>query len=220
LYFSLAIACFGLLALLTACGDLQSAPGALTARTTAAPQGMACDACHAYPLADRNHDYHLLIVSPIRELNGRITCLDCHAHSIRGEAVIIIDTLFQDTDGSKYYTSQHPRPGDTTSQGMAIRSLSLTRVDTLRQDHPIAQPDRPGAVPRLQEYVTSLAHLNGTVDVAFDPKNSDPAKYDGDSASFNPESETCSAVACHPGGKDYRWAAPHKGLPGLPEETP
>lgn len=81
-------------------------------------------------------------------------------------------------------------------------------------------PDRPGALPRFREYVTALAHLNGTMDVAFDPRNSDPAEYGGDSAAFNPESETCSAVACHPGGKDYRWAAPHKGLPALPEETP
>jgi len=90
----------------------------------------------------------------------------------------------------------------------------------LRQNHPVPQPERPGAHPLFQEFVTSLAHLNGTVDVAFDPKNSAPAQYGGDSAGFNPESETCSAVACHPGGKDYRWAAPRKGLPALPEETP
>jgi hypothetical protein len=220
LYFSLlAIACFAL-ALLTACGDLQSAPGALTARTAAPPRSMACDACHAYPLKDRNHDYHLFIAGATRELNGRITCLDCHTLSIRGEAVIVIDTVFQDTDGSRYFTSQHPRASDTTAQGAIIRSLALTGVDTLRQNHPVPQPDRPGAHPLFQEYVTSLAHLNGTVDVAFDPKNSAPARYGGDSASFHPESETCSAVACHPGGKDYRWAAPHKGLPALPQETP
>lgn len=181
---------------------------------------MACDACHAYPLTDRNHDYHLNIASANRLLNGRITCLDCHTRSLRGEAVIVIDTLFQDTDGSRYFTSLHPRAGDTARGGGLIRSLSLTRVDTLIQNHPVPQPERPDAHPGFQEYVTALAHLNGTVDVAFDPRDSDPAQYGGDSATFNPESETCSAVACHPGGKDYRWAAPRKGLPALPEETP
>ena len=161
-----------------------------------------------------------MIVSPNRLLNGHVTCLDCHARSIRSEMVIIIDTLFQDTDGSKYFTSQHPKSGDTTSGGAVIRGLALIRVDSLHQNHPIAQPERPGAHPLFQEYVTTLAHLNGTVDVAFDPRNSDPTQYGGDSAAFNPESETCSAVACHPGGKDYRWAAPRKGLPALPQETP
>jgi hypothetical protein len=216
----LALAGFGFCLLLAACGDWNAAPGSLTARTSPSPLGLACDACHAYPLTDRNHDYHLTIAGSNRLLNGRITCLDCHARSIRGELAIVIDTLFQDTDGSRYYTSQHPGIGDTALGGKVIRSLALTRVDTLHQNHPLPQPERPGAHPRFQEYVTALAHLNGTVDVAFDPRDSDPAQYGGDSAAFNPESETCSAVACHPGGKDYRWAAPRKGLPALPEETP
>ncbi|MBW8888967.1 MAG: hypothetical protein JF616_14530 [Fibrobacteres bacterium] len=216
----LALAGIGFCLLITACGDWNAAPAALTARTGPSPQGMACDACHAYPLTDRNHDYHLTTASANRLLNGRITCLDCHTRSIRSEMVIVIDTVFQDTDGSKYFSSQHPHSGDITPAGTPIRSLSLLRVDSLHQNHPIAQTERPGAHPLFEEYVTTLAHLNGTVDVAFDPRNSDPAQYGGDSASFNPESETCSAVACHPGGKDYRWAAPHKGLPALPEETP
>ena len=206
---------------LFACRDWRSASETLTARAQTQVQGIACDACHAYPLTDRNHDFHLTTASSNRLLNGRITCLDCHARSIQSQTVILIDTLYQDTaTGEKSFTLQHPNPQDTNSDGRIIRSLTLIRMDTLTQNHPIAQPERPGDQPEFQEYVTVLAHLNGTVDVAFDPRNSDPAQYGGDSASFDLRQETCSAVACHPGGQDYRWAAPHKGLPALPQETP
>jgi len=191
----------------------------LTSHSFESKPNMACDACHAYPLTDRNHDYHLTTASSNRLLNGRITCLDCHNHSIRGQSVILFDTLYLDTaNGEKSYTSLHPNVTDMNSQGRIIRNLALIEVDTLFQNHPIAQADRPGAQPQFQEYVTALAHLNGFVDVAFDPRNSSPDQYGGDSASFDPRQETCSAVACHTGGKDYRWAAPNKGLPALPKE--
>jgi hypothetical protein len=217
--FRSAIAGLGLL--LSACGEQDLSPGSLTQRSPAAAAGFACDACHAYPLTDRNHDYHLTTASGNRLLNGPITCLDCHARSIRGRIVVSLDSIFQDTaTGEKSFTSLHPGASDKNSEGRIIRSLTLIEVDTLRQNRPIPQPERPGARPLFREYVTALAHLNGTVDVAFDPRNSDPALYGGDSARFDPRQETCSAVACHPGGKDYRWSAPNKGLPRLPEETP
>jgi hypothetical protein len=207
--------------LINACSEWSSAPNDLTANDLSPSKTMACDACHAYPLTDRNHDYHLTTASGNRLLNGPITCLDCHTHSLRSQTAVFFDTVYQDTaTGEKSFTSLHPGATDRNSEGRIIRSLALIQVDTLRQNHPIAQPDRPGAHPLFQEYVTSLAHLNGVVDVAFNSRNSDPAQYGGDSASFDPRQETCSAVACHPGGKDYRWAAPHKGLPRLPEETP
>ncbi len=184
-------------------------------------QGMGCNTCHAYPLTDRNHNYHLTTASGNRLLNGPITCLDCHTRSLRSQTVISFDSIYQDTaTGEKSFTSLHPGATDRNSEGSIIRSLTLIQVDTLRQNHPIAQPERSGARPLFQEYVTSLAHLNGSVDVAFNPRNSDPAQFGGDSASFNPVQETCSAVACHPGGKDYRWFAPQKGLSRLPEDTP
>ena len=69
----------------------------------------------------------------------------------------------------------------------------------------------------IQEYMTGLAHLNGTVDVEFDPKYSDPDRFGGASAAFHPAEETCSAVSCHPTDGPYRFAAPRKGLPGLKE---
>jgi hypothetical protein len=77
-------------------------------------------------------------------------------------------------------------------------------------------PDRPGAFPDFQEYVTSLAHMNGKVDVAFDPRNSDTAKFNGNSASWNPKQETCSAVACHPGPSAvYSFGSKAKNLPEI-----
>ena len=206
--------------LFTSCDEFRLEPLILTSNGFASNQSLACDACHAYPLTDRNHDYHLTTAGSNRLLNGRITCLDCHTRSIRSQTVVFFDSLYQDTaTGEKSYTSLHSDATDKNSEGRIIRNLTLIQVDTLRQNHPVAQPERPGARPLFQEYVTSLAHLNGSVDVAFDPRDSDPARYGGDSANFDPRQETCSAVACHPGGKDYRWAAPHKGLPALPEET-
>jgi hypothetical protein len=217
----LSIAGVGFSLFIIACGEWKSSTEALSSKKTSSPLGMACDACHAYPLTDRNHDYHLTIASPNRLLNGPITCLDCHSRSIRSRTVVSLDTIYEDTaTGEKSFTSLHPGATDRNSEGRIIRSLTLIQVDTLRQNHPIAQPERPGARPLFQEYVTTLAHLNGSVDVAFHPKNSAPAQYGGDSASFNPLRETCSAVACHPGTEDFRWSAPSKGLPRLPEETP
>lgn len=217
----LPLALAGLGLLFSACREPGAAPESLTGRTASPAQGFACDACHAYPLADRNHDYHLTTASGNRLLNGPITCLDCHSRSIRGQAAVSFDSVYQDTaTGEKSFTSLHPDATDRNSEGRIIRGLTLIQVDTLRQNHPIAQPDRPGARPLFREYVTAMAHLNGTVDVAFDPRNSDPARFLGDTARFDPRQETCSAVACHPGGDDYRWDAPRKGLPRLPEETP
>jgi hypothetical protein len=203
---------------LAACGEWKNDAGELTARSASPAPGMACDACHAYPLLDKNHDYHLNTAPSNRDLNGRITCLDCHGRSIRGVPVVVIDTLFRDTVTSEgSFTSANPDPLARNSEGHIIRTQELARVDTLHQNHPVAQPGRPAAASGFQEYVTTLAHLNGTVDVAFDPRNSNPANWGGDTAFFNPKLETCSAVECHPAGeKVYRWAADRKGLPELP----
>jgi hypothetical protein len=85
-----------------------------------------------------------------------------------------------------------------------------------RQNRPLAQAGRPIPDSGLADFMTSLAHLNGTVDVRFDPKLSDSARFN-ESAAFHPKEETCSAVACHPGDGPYRFASKAKGLPGLKE---
>jgi len=211
---------------LSACGEWKTDASALTARTAMPAPGPDCASCHAYPLTDRNHAYHLDSAGGNKDLNGEITCLDCHSQSIRFQAVTVIDSIYQDTVTlEKFRTSSHPNPGDTTDGGKVIRSLFLFGVETLPQHHPLLMPARPGALPRFQEYMTTLAHLNHVVDVKFDSRNSDPAAFGGDSATYNPTQESCSAVACHPGSgpKVYSWGSKAKGLPELKEigeETP
>lgn len=205
-----------ILQLLTGCGEWKADTAALTARTAEAAPGMDCASCHAYPLKDRNHDYHLFQAGGNKDLNGEITCLDCHSHSIQSQFLTLYDSIYQDTStGEKWRTLAHPNPGDATTDGKVIRSLTFIAVDTLHQNHPVPMPPRSGSVPLFQEYMTTLAHLNNTVDVSFDPGNSRPDRFNGDSAVYNPASETCSAVACHPGDKPYSWGSVAKGLPEL-----
>lgn len=203
--------------LLAACGQWKADSSELTARETAPAQGMACDACHGYPLKDRNHDFHLTKADVSQLPNGRITCLDCHSRSIRSEQVVLIDSLFRDTitaEGAR--TLDNPDPLARNSEGRIIRTQELAEIDTLHQTHPVVQPGRPITETGFHEYVTTLAHLNGTVDVAFHPRDSDPAKFDGDTAVYNPKQETCSAVACHPTvPKAFSFGSLAKGLPEL-----
>lgn len=211
----------GLALALAGCEPWKNDSAALTAKATAPVQGTNCAACHAYPLKDINHDDHLFKEPADYKLNGKITCLDCHANSIKSRVVVALDSIYGDDTSGTYHTIN--RPGDTArtlDRTKRIRDLPLKGIDTLTMNHPVAMPERPGAKPAFQEYVTTLAHMNGKVDVVFDPRNSAPAEFGGDSASYNPRQETCSAVACHPGSAGptsvYRWAAPSKGLPALP----
>jgi hypothetical protein len=206
-------------ATLSACMEWNADESALTARTAPPQAGPDCASCHAYPLTDRNHKFHLIEEgSGNRDLNGKITCLDCHSKAIQFQAVTLFDTLFEDTvTGEVGGTLDHPNPLDTNSEGRVIRTLSLVRVDTLNQHHPLLMPPRPGTPAKFQEYVTSLAHLNDRVDVDFDIRNSDTARFHGQFASYNPTQESCSAVACHPlPDKPFSFGSIAKGLPELP----
>ena len=196
-----------------ACGLGKNDADSLTAKATAPVLGSSCSACHGYPLKDTNHDYHLFQAGRDDDLNGAITCLDCHSQSVKSKAVIALDSVFEDSTGGKWHAISHPGDTARNSDGIIIRNLPLSRVDSLPQNHPVAMPARPGPVPDFQEYVTSVAHMNGKVDVAFNPRNSNPGEFNGDSASYNPKMETCSAVACHPGpGTVYRFRSLSKGL--------
>lgn len=210
----------GLCLLLVGCDLWKNDSAILTARSTGPVLGSSCTACHGYPLKDKNHDYHLFKAGSNPELNGAITCLDCHAQSVKSQAVILFDTIYEDTATlEKWRTLRHPGDTARTPDGLLIRALLFKGVDTLPQNHPVAMPNRPGTFPEFQEYVTSLAHMNGKVDVVFDPRNSQPAQFGGDSASYNPKMETCSALACHPGpGTVYSFGSKSKGLPMLDSE--
>lgn len=192
----------------------------LTARTAVAARAPDCASCHAYPLEDENHHYHLFHTQSDKAINGPVTCMDCHATSVARRPNVLLDTIFVDpTDAS-------PEPNEWSSVDFPVdpagRSLADTiraaytpvRVDTLRQERPVPAPEREGRLPELTEYMTSLAHMNGVVDVVFHPRVTDTAKFPGMRAEFNRPRETCSAVACHPRGESPHWrfAAPSKGL--------
>jgi hypothetical protein len=205
------------LLLLAACGDWKQDPAALTARSGPAP-GLECAACHNYPPQDSNHLYHLNVAGGNKYANGPITCLDCHRASLQWRVETLLDTFFIDPDPTnlnRQSSVDWPVRSPADSFALAIRTWKIDSVHVLHQNRPIVQASRPVRTGGLAEYMTGLAHLNGTVDVIFDPKNSDPDRFGGDSAAFHPKEETCSAVACHPTDNPYRFAAPRKGLPGL-----
>jgi hypothetical protein len=203
---------------LSACGEWKMDSSQLTARSASPAMGPDCASCHGYPLQDLNHKYHLFETAGDRNLNGKITCLDCHGQSVGFRAVAHLDTVYEEASGEQYRTLKFPNPNDTSSDGNVIRSLPMLGVDTLPQHNPIPAPNRPGATPKFQEYITALAHMNDKVDVVFDSRNSDPARFAGQQASFNPAQETCSAVACHPGDKPYSFGSVSKGLPVLKDD--
>ncbi|MBW8886152.1 MAG: hypothetical protein JF616_00225 [Fibrobacteres bacterium] len=180
----------------------------LTARLPDPVVGMGCSRCHPYSLSDDNHFTHLVFFSGenVKQVNGPITCLDCHATSLQRTTVILLDSLYMDSAGfvwsSVDFKGVRP-PG------------KLVRVDTIVQHHPIPSQRLPPAQGELQEWVTGLAHMNGQVDVVFDSTVSNPQRFGGARAEFNPKLETCSAVNCHVHEGAYRFEACSKGLPGL-----
>ncbi|MDB5051246.1 MAG: hypothetical protein JWO30_4317 [Fibrobacteres bacterium] len=214
------IAIASLTGLLMACGEWKADSSGLTARTAAPVESANCASCHGYPLQDTNHVFHLFHTDENKRFNGPITCLDCHNRSLQYDIVTLVDTIYVDTTDSfpgNWSTVDFPDRDPRLTFEDTIRTFTIKRIDTLHQHRPIPLPERPGPPTSFTEYVTGLAHLNGAIDVEFDPKISDVARFGGEKAGFNPTEETCSAVACHPGDKPYRFAAPSKHLPEMKE---
>lgn len=186
----------------------------LSSRATGPAAAPDCSACHAYPLRDTNHTYHLNGNLVDKRVNGPVTCLDCHATAIAKRPHVVLDSLFRDADGNEWSTADFPiDPKDTTIADTLRRDFTFLRIDTLAQERPIPVAPRAGAKPLWEEYVTSLAHMNGKVDVEFHPRVTNAARFAGMKAEFLPEKETCSAVACHPNDNPYwRFADSARGL--------
>jgi hypothetical protein len=200
-------------ALLAAVSGCRNETPGLTSVAKTAQSGPDCASCHAYPLRDTNHVFHLLKTGSSITNNQPITCLHCHSTSIKGRDTAFHDSIFMDPDGNERHSLDYPDIPE-------IRVLPLARVDTLVRYRPIAMPARPGPEPEIREWMTDLAHMNGVVDVVFDPSSIDTSKFRGASASFNPKEATCSAMACHPSPGSYRWAIPSRNLPILKGELP
>lgn len=197
-----------------ACDPKIQSEAALTAHTSEPQAGMGCSTCHAYILGDKDHQYHLFQTDGNNAINGSITCLDCHATSILSKSVMLLDSVFLDSMGNEWHSLDFPLSNDGPSIGDTLRNFPLEKVDTLTQNHPVpvsAGPARAGD-RGVREWMTGLAHMNGKVDVVFDPRVSDTAKYHAQ-AGYSPEQESCSAIACHPSGeKPFRFADPARGF--------
>jgi hypothetical protein len=204
------LAAFGLFAGISGCRN--ETPG-LTSVSKAAQSGPDCASCHAYPLRDTNHVYHLFHTDSSITNNRPITCLHCHNTAIKSRDTTFQDSIFRDTNGNEFHSIDFPDIPE-------IRDFPLARIETLIRNRPVAMPPRPGPRPEILEWMTSLAHMNGVVDVVFDTSSIDTARFRGAAASFNPKESTCSAMACHPAQGPYRWAIPSRNLPILKGELP
>jgi hypothetical protein len=122
------------------------------------------------------------------------------------------DSIFVDSTGSQYHGLDFP-------DDVELRTFPLVRVETLVVRRALPAPIRSGSLPAMREWMTGLAHMNGTVDVVFNSTSHDTAKFHGQRATYNPEAQTCSAVDCHPNHGTYRWSIPSLGLPTLKGDT-
>jgi len=182
--------------------------------TSGTQVGSNCASCHQYPVGGVNHQFHLLHADSLKNGNGPITCLDCHNRSLVERDVVLFDSLYLDRKGktfSTYDLGANLAFRDSIGAGRYV----LAKVDTLVHHRPVPLPGPPQRITFLQEWMTGIDHLNGIVDVKFDNRNSDAARFRGNAAVYDPKLETCSSVACHTHNTPYRWPAPSKGLTGL-----
>jgi hypothetical protein len=218
------------LALLGACDPvpkLAADPAVLTASTPGSvPAAPDCASCHAYPLHDVNHQYHLISANVNRnnlgqpELNNVTTCLDCHYNSIRAFRFTHADTVWGDSTGQELF--QHTSPSDivlktTTYQGW--RPLPDFAVDTARGRFLAADIDslifRYARGGKMVQWRTGRAHDNGTVDVAFAPN--DVTSPESLATAYKPRDLSCSAITCHnTRAATYRFMSPALGLSNCP----
>jgi len=211
-----------------ACNDFTEHPVNLTSQSTAAAEGPNCASCHGYPLKDRNHQFHVGNNLDNGKIKGAMTCVDCHSQSILFVDKTIYDTAYQDTaTGERYLTSEYLKSNPNNKNGIPIRSLLLVKIDTLPIHDPRVLPLRAGFDPKkdslpnpLYEYMTGISHMNGKIDVTFDARVTDRVKFNGQTPSYNPTLETCSAIACHPGIYPYRFSSASKGFTQLNGEKP
>ncbi|MDB5051889.1 MAG: hypothetical protein JWO30_4960 [Fibrobacteres bacterium] len=199
---------------LWACNNPVPLEPSLSSRTGTAPTGSNCAGCHAYPVGGVNHQFHLMHADSLKTGNGPITCLDCHCKTLVERDQTIFDSIYA-IGGGKSVSAYDSASSAGFRSAVGSGQYNLIRVDTLVHHRPVPLPGPADRVTFLQEWMTGVDHLNGIMDVKFDPANSDPARYNSKTAVFDPVMETCSAVACHVHSTPYRWPAPSKGLTGL-----
>jgi hypothetical protein len=184
-----------------------------------------CAQCHAYPLKDAHHVYHLLsfnaqhgqVQSP--KLNGPITCMDCHFSSVSHFSFVGFDTLWVDAEGNPVDGPELP-----TDRILSINPMALHRpipADSLLFGTPHQQANsldkmntKAISEGEVLAWLTGSTHQNNKVDVSFPPNN---ALYpESLSVMYRPKDLSCSMVACHQNSDRYRWANPRAGTGSCP----
>ncbi len=225
-----ALAGLAALSLMAACQGLPKLNADAAVLTATAPgvlpEAPDCASCHAYPLHDVNHQYHLISANVNRnnlgqpELNNITTCLDCHMNSIRSFAFQHSDTVWVNANGDTLMQHTEPtdrparittwngwRPLPDTSFGIPEGPQLAERIDSM-----IFRYARMGKDVRWR---TSHAHDNGVVDVAFAPN--DVTSPDSLATAYKPRDLSCSAVTCHnTRAATYRFMDPSKGFSNCP----
>src|SRR5687768_119969 len=92
---------------LSACSRMDA--DELTARATAPQAGANCSSCHAYPLKDTHHTYHLFLTDSSRTENGAVSCMHCHRNSVVTRRVKVPDSIFVDSLGNQFSSWDFPR---------------------------------------------------------------------------------------------------------------
>lgn len=188
---------------------------------TAAPD---CASCHAYPLHDVMHQYHLnadnvRIHTQDSSLNNMVTCMDCHFRSIQSFSFAHPDTVWGDAQGNPVMQRS---PGDKVLEIHAYRGwrpLPHLPADTAQGRFLAAKIDslisQYARIGKHAQWRTGWAHENGSVEVAFAPNDVNPA--DSLAAAYRPRDLSCSSIACHNSSSaTYRFRDPIRGLPGCP----
>ncbi len=211
------------------CGCLEGIKpdaAALTASSTAPRMGPDCASCHAYPLHDVNHTYHLQSFNTregvqgkfiYERKNGAIVCMDCHFGSIAHRNYNWYDTLWG-TEGDVRAT-RDKLPNDPIYRidsipGFLPLPYALERA-TATSDQVDSLLDAAAKIGAVVSWLTAGNHFNGSVDVEFSPNivlDTGLAR-----TAYRARDLSCSAIECHNAPKKiYRWASKDKGLPGCP----
>lgn len=212
---------------------IATAPSELSGR-----QGPNCASCHAYPLTDVHHAYHMMSIQVntnqfgYDKLNGYMTCMDCHFKSIQHFSYGIYDTSWVDSAGNP--VTERTRPSDRIA---GIDSARLFRPIPYDFQNPSVVLDttlgrvlaevidtlsvHQVATGKLVEWMTGSAHNNGRIDVDMAPNN--VAIPESLATAFRPRDLSCSMVQCHVIAERYRWSNAKTGLgqcPSLVGENP
>ncbi len=204
---------------------LQPDPAALNADSASPQPAPDCASCHAYPLHDVNHAYHLRALNPREAVatkfiyerkNGIIVCMDCHFGSLAHKRYAWYDTLWGTAGDVR--TTPDKLPSDPiyridSTPGYLPLPAVVGAAATSEQVN--AMLEQAFEIGKVVPWLTGSKHMNGKVDVEFS------SSLVPDSAqrlqAYHPQDISCSSVECHNAPKKkYRWASMNKALSGCP----